>query len=172
MKARTAVTAKPLSPPPSEMRTAVAERIRDWRKRQGMTQSDLADRAGISFSYLSMLERAERSPSWETLFELARSLDIPIPELLRSERDPAVDDGYFRVLIDFARGAHLSRRQVEQLVAVGRTLFAIPEAADSRAAQKQPAAGRLCSVPECGRLLVSKGLCSRHYQQSLRRKVG
>ena len=173
MKARTPVMAKPepLSPPASEMLKALAERIRVWRKRQAMTQSDLAQRSGISVSFISMIERAERSPSYETLFEVARSLDVPISELFRGEGEPAVDDGYFRVLVDFARGAHLNRRQVEQLVSVGRATFGLPEAAGGHATERPPVVGRPCSVPGCGRPLLAKGLCPAHYRQKLRRKT-
>ncbi len=172
MKARTAAAAKPevLVPNASEMLKALADQIRMWRKRHSMTQADLALRSGISVSFISMIERAERSPSYETLFEVARALDIPISELFRTENEPPIDDGYFRKLVDFARGAHLSRRQVEQLIAVGRAMYELPEAAATAIAEKVPASRR-CSIPGCNRPLLAKGLCPSHYRRRLRQKA-
>lgn len=160
---------EPVTPTASAMLKALAEQIRMWRKRHSMTQADLAGRSGISVSFISMIERAERSPSYETLFEVARALDIPISELFRAENEPPIDDGYFRRLVDFARGAHLNRRQVEQLVAVGRAMFEVAEAAPEEGAKVVPAARR-CSVPGCNRPLLAKGLCPSHYRRKLRQK--
>jgi transcriptional regulator with XRE-family HTH domain len=170
MKGRTvsAPKAEATSPNASEMLKALAEQIRMWRKRHTMTQADLAMKSGISVSFISMIERAERSPSYETLFEVARALDIPISELFRAEHEPPIDDGYFRKLVDFARGAHLSRRQVEQVISIGRAMFELPEA-DADSNEKIPA-GRRCSVSGCNRPLLAKGLCPSHYRRKLRQK--
>jgi transcriptional regulator with XRE-family HTH domain len=145
----------------------LAEQIRAWRARHTMTQADLAAKSGISVSFISMIERAERSPSYETLYAVARALDIPVSELFRAEQEPAVDDGYYRRLVDFARGAHLSRKQVEQLIAVGRAMY---ELADSPSALERLPASRRCSAPGCNRPLLAKGLCPSHYRQKLRQK--
>lgn len=159
---------EPVSANAVEMLKALAEQIRMWRKRHGMTQADLAMKSGISVSFISMIERAERSPSYETLFEVARALDIPISELFRGENEPPIDDGYFRKLVDFARGAHLSRRQVEQLIAVGRAMYELPEPTADLGVEIPP--GRRCSVPGCNRPLLAKGLCPSHYRRKLRQK--
>ncbi|HYX92521.1 MAG TPA: helix-turn-helix transcriptional regulator, partial [Myxococcaceae bacterium] len=42
---------------------------RSLRERRGMTQEDFAQRGGISISFASLLERGERSPSYETLVQ-------------------------------------------------------------------------------------------------------
>jgi len=59
-----------------EMLESLADQIRAWRGRHSMTQADLAVKSGISVSFISMIERAERSPSYETLYAIARALDI------------------------------------------------------------------------------------------------
>src|SRR5881628_1274405 len=46
---------------------ALAGRIRHMRERRGLTQEDFAAACGISVSFASLLERGERSPSYETL---------------------------------------------------------------------------------------------------------
>lgn len=63
----------------------LARRIRALRERRGMTQEDLAARCGISVSFASLLERGERSPSYETLLQVASALQLPLWELLRLE---------------------------------------------------------------------------------------
>lgn len=112
--------AAPRMPPLLE---SLADRIRSWRKRRSMTQTGLASRSGVSVSFVSALEHAERCPSYERLLAIAHALQIPASELLRIEDEPSRDDGVYRELVDFARKLHLSRRQVERLIAVGRIVF-------------------------------------------------
>ncbi len=52
----------------------LGQRIRDPRKTLSFTQEELAKRAGIGASYLSMFERAKRMPHFETLVRLAAAL--------------------------------------------------------------------------------------------------
>ena len=48
------------------------------RKQRGLTQSELADRAGLSTSYLSLLEQNKRKdPTLSTIQKLAIALGIP-----------------------------------------------------------------------------------------------
>ena len=59
------------------------------RVRKNLKQSELADSAGISPSYLSLLERNERDPNISTLTSVANALEIPVSILafLASEPD-------------------------------------------------------------------------------------
>lgn len=147
----------------------LAEQIRMWRKRHEMTQADLAMRSGISVSFISMIERGERSPSYDTLVQVGQALDIPLSELFRAEDEPPKEDGYFRRLVEFGREAHLSRKQVEQLISVGRAMFELP-AVVVPVNEIKPPPGRRCSVPGCGRPLLARGLCPSHYRRKLRQK--
>ena len=66
----------------------LGQRIRELRlhRRTGrMTQEDLAERADISVSFLSMIERGERSPHLETLASIAQALDVPMADLFQGE---------------------------------------------------------------------------------------
>ena len=48
------------------------------RKQRGLTQSELADRAGLSTSYLSLLEQNKRKdPTLSTIQKLAIALGVP-----------------------------------------------------------------------------------------------
>ncbi len=57
--------------------------LRDMRTAKGLTQEELAFRAGMSVPYLSDIERGRSSPSLAMLFDLARALDMHPADLLR-----------------------------------------------------------------------------------------
>jgi len=42
----------------------------------GLTQEELADRAGVHRTYVSLLERDRKSPTMEVLFRLCKALHI------------------------------------------------------------------------------------------------
>lgn len=50
--------------------------IRTWRERRGLSRQDLAQRAGISASFLAQIESGRRKPSPETMRRLAAALSI------------------------------------------------------------------------------------------------
>lgn len=53
------------------------------RTRRRLTQQGLAAKAGVSVSYISMLERVQRSPPLETIDVLARALSVKPLDLLQ-----------------------------------------------------------------------------------------
>jgi DNA-binding XRE family transcriptional regulator len=55
--------------------------IKLWREHRGLTQQELATRAGISKPYLSQIETGKRQGTVETLSALARALDVPLDVL-------------------------------------------------------------------------------------------
>lgn len=63
----------------------IAERIRTRRKEMGLSQEQLAERAGLSHNYLARLELAWNSPSLSTLISLASALGVHISDLLATE---------------------------------------------------------------------------------------
>src|ERR671914_379353 len=73
----------PQPPDPSVHLQGLARRIRALRERLGLTQEDFATRCGISVSFASLLERGERSPSYETLVDVSEALEVPLSELFR-----------------------------------------------------------------------------------------
>jgi len=68
--------------------TDISKRIRAERKAAGLTQAELANKAELDQSYVSRLERGEKSPGAEVLGQLARALDIPVSRLLGEEARP------------------------------------------------------------------------------------
>ena len=48
--------------------------LRDYRLKSGISQEQLALKAGLDRTYISLLERRLRQPTLETLFKLANEL--------------------------------------------------------------------------------------------------
>jgi transcriptional regulator with XRE-family HTH domain len=55
--------------------------VKLWRAHRGLTQQELARRAGISKPYLSQIETGKRQGTVETLNAIARALDVPLDVL-------------------------------------------------------------------------------------------
>ena len=59
-----------------------AGNVRRLRSKRRLSQKALADKIGISVSYVSMLERAQRSPPLETIEKMAKALGVTPANLL------------------------------------------------------------------------------------------
>jgi transcriptional regulator with XRE-family HTH domain len=62
--------------------TTFGARLRAARHQTGLSQSRLAQRAGLSPSHLGNLERGRRQPRLPTLLALADALGVPPSQLL------------------------------------------------------------------------------------------
>jgi len=62
----------------------VARNLKRTRVESLLSQEALAEKAKLSVSYISMLERGQRSPPLDTLEILARALRVTPTELLRA----------------------------------------------------------------------------------------
>jgi len=60
----------------------LGKRIADYRDRLGITQDELASRAGIERSYMGTIERGERNPSYDKLVSIAKVLGVSIKDLV------------------------------------------------------------------------------------------
>ena len=65
-----------------ELIAAFAAVLRRLRKDAGLSQEELAFRAGLSTSYLSLLETRNRQPTLNVLDALCRELGISLSELM------------------------------------------------------------------------------------------
>ena len=59
-------------------------RIRDLRKKSGLTQSELAERIGLSTNFIGMVERGERNTSVDKIFKLAKAFDIKLAQFFET----------------------------------------------------------------------------------------
>ena len=77
---------------------AVAARIKYFRHVRDFSQEDLALRANINPAYFGQVERGLKCPTIDTLYKIARALDVTLPELLRTDALPASSsDGRLRL---------------------------------------------------------------------------
>jgi transcriptional regulator with XRE-family HTH domain len=63
---------------------ALGRTIGQLRQKLGLSQEELADRAGIHRTYVSQLERGIKSPTLAVLIKIARALGIKPSRLVRS----------------------------------------------------------------------------------------
>jgi CheY-like chemotaxis protein len=68
-----------------KMRLGIA--IRDKRAEMGISQEELADRAGLHRTYVSDIERGARNPSLESIEKLSRALELSLPVLFERAID-------------------------------------------------------------------------------------
>lgn len=60
----------------------LGQRIRSLRKRQGLTQEEMADKCGLHWTYIGGLERGERNPTLTTMQKVGEGLGVSVHELL------------------------------------------------------------------------------------------
>ena len=60
----------------------MARRLQKLRERRGLTQEQLAKKAGISRGYLARLETARQDPTLSTLEKLAKALGVKVAKLI------------------------------------------------------------------------------------------
>jgi transcriptional regulator with XRE-family HTH domain len=60
------------------IRNEFGRAIRELREARGLTLDALSAAAGMHTTYLSRIERAYSSPTWEKITALAQALDLPV----------------------------------------------------------------------------------------------
>jgi transcriptional regulator with XRE-family HTH domain len=68
--------------PSSHLRRVLADNVRAYRKKRGLSQEALADVCDLHRTYIGSIERCERNVTLSTLEVLAKSLSTTVPELL------------------------------------------------------------------------------------------
>jgi transcriptional regulator with XRE-family HTH domain len=71
-------------------------KLKDERKKLGLSQDDLAHKLNISRQSISKWEREKGYPNIETLIELSRLFNITVDELLKGDdhlKDKIIEDG-------------------------------------------------------------------------------
>lgn len=59
--------------------------LRAARQRAGLTQAEIADRAGLSIPFVSFLESASKKGSVDTYDRLARAIGVPVAGLFKED---------------------------------------------------------------------------------------
>lgn len=72
----------------TEAHFRLAQRILDWREARGLSQAQLAEKAGFARSTLSKIENGQLSPTFEILLKLAKGFGVELSDLVRSDAPP------------------------------------------------------------------------------------
>jgi transcriptional regulator with XRE-family HTH domain len=65
-----------------------AGRLRELRESAGLTQEQLAERAGMAWRTITHLEGGDRKPTWETVLALCQALGVDCGEFTREPTSP------------------------------------------------------------------------------------
>lgn len=65
-----------------EIQTELGLRIRYYRKQRNLSQEKLAELCSLHPTYIGQIERGEKNATIESLFHIARGLNISLGELL------------------------------------------------------------------------------------------
>lgn len=103
---------------------AIGKRIRAERKKQDLTQEQLAELADISESFMGHIERGGRTPSVETLMNISNALNLSIEYIVCGEYSyqPSVLPSE---ICDFL--SRMSDYQREVFLSIMRTLAEHPD---------------------------------------------
>lgn len=65
-----------------DIRMKFGKHLRRLREERKLTQEELADRAGMHFTYIGQIERGVRNPSLINLHKLAKALRVNAGQLI------------------------------------------------------------------------------------------
>ena len=71
------------------IKNTLGKNIKIFRARRGLSQADLAEKAGISIPFLSNIERGIKYPQPDMLAKIANSLGVMVNELFTINFDSA-----------------------------------------------------------------------------------
>lgn len=69
-----------------DVRRSLGSRLQRLRQEQGLSQEELADRAGLHRTYVSGVERGVRNPTITVVAKLAAALGVDLPTMVTFER--------------------------------------------------------------------------------------
>jgi transcriptional regulator with XRE-family HTH domain len=71
---------------------AFGTRLRELRLRRRLTQSDVAERAGVSLVYVSQIERGLRNPTLGVVIRLAHAVRVTPCDLIAGLESPPASE--------------------------------------------------------------------------------
>ena len=78
-----------------ELRIILGKGIRFYRQQREFSQAVLAEKANISVTFLSNIERGLKYPTSDTLSAISNVLGVEVYELFRHDHSPALHRGLF-----------------------------------------------------------------------------
>ncbi len=59
----------------------LGQKIKKYRMEKSLTQEQVAERIGVSSTYVGFIEQGQRTPSIKTADKIARTLDVKLSDL-------------------------------------------------------------------------------------------
>lgn len=72
--------------PSDSLRATLADNIKAFRSKKGLSQEGLAELCGLHRTYIGSVERQERNVTLSTLEVLSAALEVSVPELLTKQK--------------------------------------------------------------------------------------
>ena len=69
-----------------EILVKFGNKVREQRTALGLSQEELASRAGVHRTYVGMIERAEKNITLENIQKIAKALEIALDKLMDLEK--------------------------------------------------------------------------------------
>ena len=103
----------------ANLKEILAKNLKKHRKRLGITQPELAERAGLSTNYVGMIEVARNFPTADVLERLATALGIKSNELFSVSDSPerAMEQLQQSILDNMDRVYQTTAKNLEKAVA-------------------------------------------------------
>jgi transcriptional regulator with XRE-family HTH domain len=76
----------------------LGENLRKLRRDRGFTQSELAEKAGVSATMITFYENGHKWPYPDTIKSLAKALKVPESDLFQDQKVSAANDSFKKVL--------------------------------------------------------------------------
>ncbi len=97
------------------IRHTFIENLKYYRKKSGLTQEKLAEKVGMSTSYIGDMEARERFPSAETIDKIAEALNIKTVELFDDRGSPRNVQSTFSYIYGKSLKDELSKRIIKDI---------------------------------------------------------
>ena len=97
-----------------ELKEKVGKNIKFFRFRRQLSQADLAEKAQISITSLSDIERGNNFPQAKTLCNLAQALDVEVWSLFRGEASDEQNTVLEHFSEDFSRHINIAMETVRK----------------------------------------------------------
>jgi len=98
----------------------IGERIQALRKRNGLSLTELSQRAGVAKSYLSSIERGlQQNPSIQFLEKISEVLHVPVDKLVNANETEPLEaqlDTEWAALVKEAMASGISKDEFKQFL--------------------------------------------------------
>lgn len=104
-----------------DIRDNISNSIVFYRKKLGLTQSQLAEKLGVKTTSVSSWERGANAPDIETLYAICKLFDISLDEMygVTTEPDNGGEASYDKMITVYTRNRnHLSQEEKIRLARV------------------------------------------------------